>query len=205
MKHNIEWLIELRKNGTLKYWATYLRILKHCKGSGYLPKSGTRSLGKYSTFMNHLNKMIKLGWAWKTRNGYRLTSYKVLGPIIIQGNTVNELLARCCACAWDQSIIKQLYKTGKKRLVKKRNGSAQSVSVRWFSNLMGYASASSGSKLEKLMEENKLVKIKRNSRTLFNVNDSDGWTILKHSGFNNRFFISGEWVKERTLNTLTLL
>jgi len=211
MRQNILWLVELRKKGTLKYWATYLRVLKFCKGSGYLPKSGTRSLGKYSTFMNHLKHLIRLGWAWKTKNGYRLTSHIKLGlnRILITGDSTKELIARCAACALDQSIIKQVYKTAqpaeRKRLLKqKRNGSATN-SVRWFSKLMGYASPASGVRIERLMEECNIVEIKRNSQLIGHVDDPATWRYLKLMDLNYRFFIKQGHAYERLTNTLILL
>jgi len=217
MSANINHIIELRKKKQLKYWVTYLKIKKFCKGSGYISRTNTRKccVSKYSTFINHINQMIKLGWMSKTRNGYRLTSYhKFTGllRISIEGESVDELLAIAALHAWDDSVTRQICKITncrkgpKRNLLKlKRHGIGfgdYSASVRWFANLMGYKSATSGSRIEKLMEQFELVKIQKKKRYLFDVNNKDAWTALRYSGLSNRFFIQDNKVYERLQNVI---
>ena len=151
----------------------------------------------------------------KGKRGYFLVSYRIvaeLESIEIFGDSENELIARASALSWDKSIIQQIYKAAgnnivkrKQHLARKKGGridfSKYSVSVRWFADLMGYKSASSGSKIEKLMEEFGLLKIKRVNQRLFPLNDSLFW--LKRDGLEDRIFIKDGFVFERLLNRLT--
>lgn len=217
MSANIKHIIELRKKKQLKYWVTYLKIKKFCKGSGYISRANTRKccVTKYSTFINHVNQMIKLGWMSKSKNGYRLTSYHKFTGLLrltITGESVDELIANAASFAWEDSVIKQICKITdckkgpKRNLLKlKRQGIGfwnYSVSVRWFSDLMGYKSATSGSRIEKLMEQFELITIKKRSKYLFDVNDKAKWTALSRSNLGNRFFIKGDKVYERLQNVL---
>lgn len=222
LRRNVEFIVESRKSGTLKYWVTYLRIHKFANTSGYISKFNTRKCcdGKYSTFMSHVNKMIEMGWMRRIKNGYRLVSYKKftgMRAIRIYGKSVKELVARAARCAWDYSVTKQICKvfkndpdSKKKRLIlKKSNGidvSEYSVSVRWFMNLMGYASATSGSRVEKLMEEFELVSIKRQSEFLFDVCDQEAWAVFRKTPDTGpRIFLKGFHVYRRKINLLTPL
>jgi len=195
MKANIAHIIELRKQNLLKYWVTYLKIKKYCNGRGYISRSNTRHccVTKYSTFINHINKMIKLGWIRKSRNGYFLVSYRIvagLESIEILGDSENELRARAAALAFDRSIICQIYKEAgnnivkrKQHLARKKGGridvSKYSVGVRWFSNLFGYASPTSGSKIETM------------------------WFVIKKLGIVEHCFIKNDYVYKRQINRLT--
>lgn len=214
MRTNIEHIINLRKKNQLKYWVTFLRLLKKLRGQGYFSKRKAHKICelKSSTFHNHLNKMIKFGWIRKGRKGYFLNSYHRLFGLVnlkIHGDSEKELLARASALAFDRNVIAQIYRISgtntaerKHRLaLNKRSGAASSkysASVRWFQNLFGYKSTRSGSKLEGLMEQFKLMKIVRNNVPLCPV----GQDVKFPEEMNGRLFIKDRYFWERKLNTL---
>lgn len=218
MKTNIQHIIQLRKQNRLKYWVTYLRIKKFINGRGYISRKDTRKCcgSKYSTFINHINKMIQFGWMRKSPRGYFLVSYHIIAGlkrIEILGESENELIARASALSWDKNIIQQIYKIAGNNIVKrkqhlslKKGGridcSEYSVGVRWFANLMGYKSPSSGSKVEKLMVEFGLLKITKQEKILFHFKDHLGWFWLKKAGIINHCFIKNDYVYQRLLNRL---
>lgn len=225
MRANIEHIIKLKKKNHLKYWVTYLKLMKFAKGEGFVRYRHYKWAAEkcnltLPTFKNHIRKLLKLKWIREAQTGWGLISYHGLSGLKrleITGNSEDELLARAAALAFHKSCIDQICKTSdndkglrRRRILQlKRCGavaSKYSVSVRWFMNLFGYKSAASGLKIEKLMEKFKLVRIEQNYKLLFPMDDPNGLFLLnKLYPSKERICNKDGWIAERLLNSISLV
>lgn len=212
---NIELIIELRKKNQLNFFCTFIK-LKNYFSSGYFYKEDIKSFLKEnnipkSTFYNQFKKMLQEGWISCGKNGYFLRSWKIfkIKTFTIKAATPKELLALAACYKWEQSVNKRIYKENIDRSrsvlrLKKRLGKCDpkySVGVKFFADKLGYKSLTSGSKIEKSMEELGLVKIKRESMLIGPANTI--LPIINRIGIRSHFFVKNGKVYQRLKNKIT--
>lgn len=157
--------------------------------------------------------MIKLGWISKGKNGYFLRTWRIFGieKFTLSASNPKELIAIAAFYKYEQSVNKRIYKEnlncGKSVLrIKKGLGKCDfkySVGVKFFADKLGYQSLSSGSRVEKYMEEMGLVKIKRNNLLIGPANTY--LPIINKLGFREHFFVKDGLLYQRLKNHIMRL
>jgi hypothetical protein len=171
---------------------------------------------KAATISTNMDKLVAIGLAHATKKGYVLVgvgkAIELLGDFkkrytYVVRTTKTDVIANVaylsCIANIRSQITKNNYKSGKASKSTKYQCRLEefSMSVRGVARMMGYSSATVGSRIEKRWEQMGLAVINRRNKFVCHASEYDH---LKY-GYEeatSRCFISGDCVYERLMNNI---
>jgi len=210
-------------------WVMYSTLKNYLGKKNWIHHSDIQKLSEnvpytFHTLRVRLPRLVANGYAVRTKKGYVLLGIKKVAAAkfntklnfrytYVVGETKKELVARVSMLCFRDCSRKQVYSSLKKenkvvtQSQKSRysfsNGEKPTASVRWVAKSIGYSSASTGSKLEKLWEDFGLAEIKRSNSYLCHVRDYHAQCMADPT-LHAKTFVVGSSIFVRNINLIVM-
>lgn len=221
---NIQFIAELNKRNLLNLWIFFDKV-KYCSATngGFIHTTNLKSISqelgiKWNTFRKKINLCVKQGWFKRKLTGYSIIGWKkicenfdlYLKKIHLKGNNKVDLLKHAVLYTIKNSMFQQFYVVYKNHQPGplKNKGKALlmddefTVSTYYIARMLGFKSATSGTRYERRLKEDKLLKIESRSTRLTDKLTTEEILDKDPNMIYFMFSVNGELFRRRCNNLI---